>query len=258
MPLAPPVTRAVLPSSENGVLIPCNHINVNSYGKLADLGLKVAECRKCQRLTEYCAEVARVRRRAYKDQEYWGRPVPSFGDPRARLLILGLAPGAHGANRTGRVFTGDKSGDLLFRVLFRTGFANQPESTWRDDGLELRGAYISCSAHCAPPDNKPLPAELLNCRPWLQEELRLLTELRVVVVLGKIAFDTYLSVLKAEGKISSRANYPFGHNYLHALDVPVITSYHPSQQNTSTGRLTEEMLVKVFAGARRISDAAIR
>jgi uracil-DNA glycosylase len=219
------------------------------------LGREVAGCRKCPRLIEYCAEVARVKRRAYRDQEYWGGPVPSFGDPLARLLILGLAPGAHGANRTGRVFTGDRSGDLLYRVLFQTGFANQAQSTWRDDGLELQGAYISCSTHCAPPINKPWPEELRNCRSWLEYELELLTELRVVVVLGKIAFDTYLGALKARGKLGHRVDYPFAHNRLHRLEMPIITSYHPSQQNTSTGRLTEAMLLEVFAAARRISDS---
>jgi uracil-DNA glycosylase family 4 len=237
---------------------PCNHINVSADTKLVELCREVAACRKCPRLIEYCAEVARVKRRAYRDQDYWGGPVPSFGDPQARLLILGLAPGAHGANRTGRVFTGDKSGDLLYRVLFQTGFANRPESAWRDDGLVLRGAYISCSAHCAPPDNKPSPGELRNCRSWLERELELLTRLRVVVVLGKIAFDTYLGMLKERGGLGRRADYPFAHNYLHKLDVPVITSYHPSQQNTSTGRLTEAMLLEVFALARTISDSEAR
>jgi uracil-DNA glycosylase family 4 len=139
-------------------------------------------------------------------------------------------------------------------VLFKTGFANRPESTWRDDGLELHGAYISCSAHCAPPDNKPSPQELRNCRPWLERELELLQDLRVVVALGKIAFDSYLAVMRAQGKVARARDYVFGHNRLHALDVPLITSYHPSQQNTSTGRLTEEMLVEVFAAARVISN----
>ncbi len=231
---------------------------MSSESKFLQLEREIVACQRCPRLREHCAEVARVRRRAYRDQDYWGGPVPSFGDPRARLLILGLAPGAHGANRTGRVFTGDKSGDLLYRVLFRTGFANRAESAWRDDGLELQGAYISCSAHCAPPDNKPLPEELRNCRPWLERELDLLTDLRVVVALGKIAFDSYLTVLKERGKPGRVGDYAFGHNRLHtALVVPVITSYHPSQQNTSTGRLTEEMLMEVFQKARAISDKDI-
>ncbi len=198
-----------------------------------------------------------MKRRAYREEEYWGGPVPGFGDPGARLLILGLAPGAHGANRTGRVFTGDKSGDLLFRVLFHTGYANREESTGREDGLSLRGAYLSCAAHCAPPDNRPAPEELRNCRDWLEKELELLRDLRVAVVLGKIAFDAYLGVLKARGGLGRRGDYPFAHNRLHELDPPVITSYHPSQQNTSTGRLTEGMLREVFEAARRISDPAI-
>jgi uracil-DNA glycosylase family 4 len=166
-----------------------------------------------------------------------------------------LAPAAHGANRTGRVFTGDRSGDLLYRVLYQTGFANRPESRWREDGLELAGAYISCSAHCAPPDNKPTVDELRNCRPWLERELSLLQDLKVVVALGKIAFDVYLSIVKDRGDITRRGDFPFGHNRLHALNPLVITSYHPSQQNTSTGRLTETMLRDVFACARALSDA---
>jgi len=226
--------------------------------QLPALQQEIAACRRCPRLIDHCAEVARVQRRAYLGQEYWGGPVPSFGDPAARLLIIGLAPGAHGANRTGRVFTGDKSGDLLYRVLHKTGFANRPESTWRDDGLALKGAYITCAAHCAPPDNKPAPEELARCRPWLARELDLLTQLKVIVVLGKIAFDAYLAVLKDRGKLLRRVDFPFAHNRLHALELPVITSYHPSQQNTSTGRLTEAMLFDVFVAARRISDSPIR
>jgi uracil-DNA glycosylase len=194
-----------------------------------------------------------VRRRAYREQEYWGQPVPSFGDSEARLLIVGLAPGAHGANRTGRVFTGDKSGDLLYRVLNHTGFASQAESTGRNDGLELCGARISCAAHCAPPDNKPTPVELRNCYVWLSREVALLTNLRVVVALGKIAFKSVLSVLQERGTTLKRTNYPFAHNRLHGLEIPVISSYHPSQQNTSTGRLTEPMLREVFENARMLS-----
>jgi uracil-DNA glycosylase family 4 len=231
---------------------------VDSNGDLIQVGRGIVECRRCPRLIEHCAEVARVRRRAYGDQQYWGGPVPSFGDPKARLLIVGLAPGAHGANRTGRVFTGDKSGDLLYRVLFQTGFANRPESRWRDDGLELRGAYIACAAHCAPPDNKPAPEELRNCLPWLERELDLLRELRVVVALGKIAFDCYLAIMKKQGKMTKRSDFPFVHNRLHGLELPVISSYHPSQQNTSTGRLTEEMLRQVFVAARVVSDRGVR
>ncbi len=227
---------------------------MSSESKLTELGQAVTACRRCPRLIAHCAEVAREKRRAYRDQEYWGGPVPSFGDPGAKLLILGLAPGAHGANRTGRVFTGDRSGDLLYRVLFQTGFSNRAESTWRDDGLELRNAYITCSAHCAPPQNRPSQVELRNCRPWLERELDLLTELRVIVALGKIAFDTYLAVLKDRGQLERIADYPFAHNRLHATAIPAISCYHPSQQNTSTGRLTEEMMLQVFVRARRICD----
>jgi uracil-DNA glycosylase family 4 len=224
--------------------------------ELIGLRDEIAACRRCPRLIEHCAEVARVRRRAYREHTYWGGPVPSFGDPEARLLIIGLAPGAHGANRTGRVFTGDKSGELLYRVLHWTGFANRPESAWRGDGLELRDAYITCAAHCAPPDNKPTPGELHNCRPWLNRELELLTEVKVVVTLGKLAFDAYAAVLKDRGLAVNRAKFPFVHNRLHALEPPVITSYHPSQQNTSTGRLTEPMLRDVFLAARAICGPA--
>lgn len=223
---------------------------------LAVLQREIVGCRRCPRLREHCAEVARVKRRAYRDQDYWGKPVPSFGDPRARLLILGLAPGAHGANRTGRMFTGDSSGDLLYRVLHACGYASQPTSVWAGDGLRLQDAYITASAHCAPPDNKPLPIELANCRAHLEREIDLLQNVLTVVALGRIAFDTYLSILKDRGLIASRAAYPFGHNARHALPAPLpllIGSYHPSQQNTSTGKLTEAMLIDVFRDA--IADA---
>ena len=213
---------------------------------------QITACRLCPRLTEYTATIAQTKRRAYRDWTYWGRPVPSFGDPKARAMILGLAPGAHGSNRTGRMFTGDRSGNMLYKVLHKTGFASQPTSTSRGDGLSLRGIYITAAAHCAPPGNKPLPEELRNCRPYLERELELLTELRVVVALGKIAFDVYLDILKTRGAISSRAPFPFGHNreYVTAPGLPrLLTSYHPSQQNTSTGKLTEKMLTDVFRRA---------
>jgi len=198
-------------------------------------------------------EVAAIKRRAFLDQEYWGKPVPSFGDPAARLLILGLAPGAHGANRTGRMFTGDRSGEFLYRSLYRAGFASQPQSRSADDGLELREAWITASAHCAPPDNKPTPEELRNCRPYFTRELELLREVRLVVVLGKIAMDTYLAELKRTGAISRLAPYRFGHGaFYRDLRPGLLCSYHPSQQNTSTGRLTQEMLDDLFAEARRI------
>ncbi|HUA84641.1 MAG TPA: uracil-DNA glycosylase [Bryobacteraceae bacterium] len=219
--------------------------------KLQILAQQVVACERCPRLREYCARVAREKRRAFRDQEYWGRPVPPFGDPQARLLVIGLAPAAHGGNRTGRVFTGDRSGDFLFRALYETGFASQPSSISRDDGMKLNGVYITAAVRCAPPDNKPLPAEFRNCRPYLEHELDLLKNLRVVVVLGRIAFDTYLSILRDRGVIRSRSEFAFGHDREHQLDPVLISSYHPSQQNTSTGKLTAEMLRAVFLHARR-------
>ena len=211
-------------------------------------------CGRCPRLREHCINIATVKRRAYRDREYWGRPVPAFGDPQARVLVLGLAPGAHGSNRTGRMFTGDASGEILYRALHKTGFASQPESVSRDDGMMLRDLIITAAARCAPPGNKPTPEELRNCRPFFERELDLLPTVRVVVALGKIAFDTYLDVLKSRGVIQSRAAFQFGHDreFRTAPGQPLlISSYHPSQQNTSTGKLTEKMLVDVFRRAAR-------
>jgi uracil-DNA glycosylase family 4 len=222
------------------------------------LQTEIVHCALCPRLREHCSRIAEVKRRAYRDQEYWGRPVPAFGDPRARVLIVGLAPGAHGSNRTGRMFTGDRSGDILYRVLYKTGFATQPESISRGDGLALRGLYITAAAHCAPPGNKPTPVEIRNCRPFLHRELDLLTEVKVVVALGKVAFDNYLEVLKERGVIRTRTPFAFGHNrrFTIAPGQPVlISSYHPSQQNTSTGKLTEKMLVEVFRKAHKWAGA---
>jgi uracil-DNA glycosylase family 4 len=222
--------------------------------ELERLQEEIVGCTACPRLISHCREVARVKRRAYRDQEYWGRPVPAFGDPAARLLIVGLAPGAHGANRTGRMFTGDRSGDFLYRALYETGFAAKPDSVSRADGQKLSEAYISAAARCAPPDNKPTPEEIHRCRGFLGRELELLTRLKVVVALGRIGFDTYLSLLKDRGAIATRAAFEFAHNREHELGagLPVlISSYHPSQQNTSTGRLTAEMLRQVFEAARR-------
>jgi uracil-DNA glycosylase len=221
---------------------------------LETLNKQIVGCALCPRLINYCREVARVKRKAYRDQEYWGRPVPPFGDPEAKLLIVGLAPGAHGANRTGRVFTGDRSGELLYRVLYKTGFANQAESTSRDDGLRLIGARVTAVVRCAPPDNKPLPVEIHTCRPYLERELDLIPTVQVVVALGKIAFDGYLSILKDRGVIPSRAPFRFEHNAAYRIGPGqplLISSYHPSQQNTSTGKLTEKMLTDVFRRARR-------
>lgn len=199
-----------------------------------------------------------MKRRAYRDWEYWGKPVPAFGDPRAELLILGLAPGAHGSNRTGRMFTGDMSGNVLYRVLHNTGFASQSGSFSRDDGQRLINAYITAVARCAPPGNKPARDEIANCRPYLERELDLLRNVRVVVALGRVAFDNYLGVLQRRGLIRSRAAFAFGHNRMFetAPGQPVlISSYHPSQQNTSTGKLTEEMLAAVFRRARSMLGA---
>jgi uracil-DNA glycosylase family 4 len=219
---------------------------------------EIIECKKCARLREHCTQVAQIKRRAYRDQDYWGKPVPAFGDPAARVLILGLAPGAHGSNRTGRMFTGDASGNILYRALHKAGFASQPESVSREDGLELHDAFITASARCAPPGNKPTPEELRNCRPFFERELDLLSNIKVVVALGKIAFDTYLDVLKSRGIIRSRAPFVFGHGaeYRPAPGQPLlIACYHPSQQNTSTGKLTEKMLIDVFKRAARKARA---
>jgi len=225
--------------------------------KLRVLEREILACSLCPRLRVWCEEVARAKRRAYRDWEYWGKPVPGFGDPKARLFIVGLAPGAHGSNRTGRVFTGDSSGDLLYRVLHHAGFANRPESQHREDGLQLKDAWISAAVRCAPPANKPTPEEIETCRPYLERELALLPRLRVFVALGKIAFDNWLAILRARGLISSRAAFVFGHGA--EFEIPgaplLISSYHPSRQNTQTGRLTEEMLLRVFLRARAVIDA---
>ena len=227
-------------------LVICPHRTLNGV-RLQELQRQIVACNQCPRLREHCQTVARVKRRAYLGDDYWGRPVPSFGDPKARLVIIGLAPGAHGANRTGRVFTGDRSGDFLYQALFNTGFASQPTSTRIDDGLKLIDAWITCPVHCAPPDNKPLPDEIARCRPYLEQELQLLKNAQVIVVLGRIAFDTYLSI-RGERK----ANFPFAHGAVFPGDPTLICSYHPSQQNTQTGRLTQPMLTAVFQKARTV------
>lgn len=224
---------------------------------LAELQARVIACERCERLRRYCQLVAAQKRRAWRDWEYWGRPVPSFGDPRARLLIIGLAPAAHGANRTGRMFTGDRSGDLLYRVLYRTGFASQPESRSREDGLELRDAYITAAVRCAPPANRPAREEIARCREYLERELDLLANVKVVVALGRLAFDVYLSVMRDRGLVRRRSAFPFAHDREHRIapGLPaLISSYHPSQQNTLTGRLTEAMFTAVFRRARRLIE----
>jgi uracil-DNA glycosylase family 4 len=212
----------------------------------------MSACERCARLREHCTNVAAVRRRAYANWEYWGRPVPSFGDPGARVLVLGLAPGAHGSNRTGRPFTGDGSGDFLYPVLHEAGFASQPRAVSRTDGMELTDLWICSVVRCAPPGNKPTPEELRNCAPWLDEEMRLLINLRVVVCLGRIAFDGLLAWAKRTGTIASRSDYDFAHGAEFSLPngLRVVASYHPSQQNTNTGKLTRPMFLSVFQRAR--------
>ncbi len=213
----------------------------------------LVDCRRCPRLVAWREEVARVKRRAYRDWEYWGRPVPGFGDPTARLLIVGLAPAAHGGNRTGRVFTGDSSGNFLFGALYRAGFANQPNATHRGDGLALSDAYVAAACRCAPPDNKPTREEMDACRPYLLNELRLLENLRVIVALGSIGFETILTVYRQRGCPVPRLK--FGHGALYPLgeNLPmVLASYHPSQQNTQTGRLTPAMFDSIWEKAREV------
>jgi uracil-DNA glycosylase family 4 len=229
----------------------------SSAASLADLNARIVECDRCPRLRTHCIEIARVRRRQYADWEYWGRPVPSFGDPHARVLVLGLAPGAHGSNRTGRPFTGDGSGNFLYPVLHEAGFASQPDGTHRNDGMKLHDLWITSVARCAPPDNKPSPEELRNCAPWLDEELSLLTNLRVVVCLGKIAFDGLLAHARRTGLITSRAAFVFRHGaeYMLPLGLKIIASYHPSLQNTNTGKLTRDMLLAIFHRARQLADS---
>jgi uracil-DNA glycosylase family 4 len=227
---------------------------MNSETGLQQLETEVVLCRKCARLVEYREKVAREKRRAFRNCTYWGRPVPGFGDPRAKLFILGLAPAAHGGNRTGRVFTGDRSGDFLYAALHKTGFANQPTSVHRDDGLKLTNAFIAAAVRCAPPANKPLPSEMLNCRGYLERELALLRP-KVVLALGKIAWDAYLDVLKSQGAIESRAKFVFAHGAVAKLsgDGPQLVGvYHPSQQNTQTGRVTAAMYAKVLSRIRRM------
>ena len=214
------------------------------------------ECRACPRLVEWREHVAREKRAAFRDEPYWGRPIPGFGDARARLLVVGLAPAAHGGNRTGRIFTGDRSGDWLFASLHRSGYANQPSSRRTDDGLELRDAYVAAAVRCAPPANKPTPAERDRCLPYLVRELEVLDRLRVIVVLGQFAYDAMARVLAASGSPLPSPRPRFGHG----VEVPsegatVLCCYHPSQQNTFTGKLTEPMLDEVFGRARELSGS---
>jgi uracil-DNA glycosylase family 4 len=214
----------------------------------------VIECRRCPRLVAWREEVARTRRAAYAHETYWGRPLPGFGDPAARILIVGLAPAAHGGNRTGRIFTGDRSGDWLFAALWRAGLANQPESVSRDDGLRLTDCWISAVVRCAPPANRPLPAERDNCLPYLEDELRLLHAVRVIVCLGGFGWDGVLRALSALNADIPRPRPRFGHGSRATIGRwELLGCYHPSQQNTFTGRLTEDMLDRVLAQARELS-----
>jgi len=221
------------------------------------LNAEVVACTRCPRLVAYREQVARVKRRAHLGCEYWGKPVPGFGDPEARVLVLGLAPGAHGSNRTGRPFTGDASGNFMYPVLHETGFANQAHATGRDDGLVLTNLYITAAARCAPPDNKPLREELANCAPFLERELEGLTNLRVIVALGRIAFDSYLNYLKGRRWISGKRDYEFRHAAQYEMPDGrvLVVSYHPSNQNTQTGKLTKKMFTEIFKTAARLAIA---
>ena len=225
---------------------------------LTILNKDVVSCTRCPRLVTYREEIARVKRRAYRDCEYWGKPVPGFGDPQARVLIMGLAPGAHGSNRTGRPFTGDASGNFMYPVLYETGFANQPNATDRNDGLKLTDLYITAAVRCAPPDNKPLPTELVACSIFLDRELAGLEDVKVVVALGQIGFDAYLNYLKRRGLLTSKKEYLFGHGLTYSMPdgKVLLASYHPSNQNTQTGKLTRAMFVKIFQQARRLAEEA--
>ena len=223
---------------------------------LVALNREVITCTKCPRLVTYREQIAREKRRAYRDCVYWGKPVPGFGDPNARVLIMGLAPGAHGSNRTGRPFTGDASGNFMYPVLYKTGFANQPNATACGDGLELRDLYITAAARCAPPDNKPLPTELANCAPFLDREIDGLRRLKVVVALGKIGFDAYLNYVRRRGVLQSKAGFVFAHGAKFTLPDGkiLLASYHPSNQNTQTGKLTRPMFLNIFKQAARLAD----
>jgi len=262
---------------------------------LTILNREVVACTRCPRLVAYSEQVAREKRRAYRDWEYWGKPVPGFGDPQARVLIMGLAPGAHGSNRTGRMFTGDASGNFLYPVLYETGFASQPTATDRADGLKLKDLYITAAVRCAPPDNKPLPEELANCSQFLDRELAGLGNVKVVVALGKIGFDAYLNYLKRQishpfeslhslyrespglAKAArpgaphdfenatldrstqfSKRDYIFKHGASYRMPdgKVLLASYHPSNQNTQTGKLTRRMLVEIFKRAAKLADEA--
>jgi uracil-DNA glycosylase len=222
---------------------------------------RVVACTACPRLIDYCRHVAQQKRRMYREWDYWGKPLPSFGDPDAELLLVGLAPAAHGGNRTGRMFTGDRSGDFLYRALYESGWANQPVSRDRDDGLVLRGCYITAALRCAPPANKPLPDELVRCRQWFEADLALLKRVRAVLALGKIAFDAYLTTVWHRGSFPPRSSMRFAHGASYQLPAGLprlFASYHPSQQNTQTGRLTAAMMGSVLSDIRQFLRSKAR
>lgn len=224
-------------------------------GWLAELNREVVACEACPRLRAHCLKIGREKKRAYREWEYWAKPVPGFGDPAARVLVLGLAPGAHGSNRTGRPFTGDGSGNFMYPVLHRTGFASQATATHVDDGMELRDCYITAAVRCAPPLNKPTPQEIAACAPFLDRELAGMRNVRVLVALGKIGFDAYLNFLKRRGEIETKSQYVFGHGATYRMPngVTLLASYHPSLQNTNTGKLTEAMFTEIFRKARKLA-----
>jgi len=223
---------------------------------LTVLNAEIIACTRCPRLVEYRERVGREKRRAYLEHDYWAKPVPGFGDPKARVVILGLAPGAHGSNRTGRPFTGDASGNFMYPVLYKVGFASQPTAVHRKDGLKLIDCYITAAVRCAPPDNKPLPSELANCSEYLDRELAILRNLKVVVALGKIGFDAYVAHLKRSGVIAGRGGLLFGHGKRYALPngVTLLGTYHPSNQNTATGKLTASMFEAIFRSAKAMAE----
>lgn len=228
---------------------------VSQVANLAVVQANIVACTRCPRLRDYCTALGQTKRRAYLDWDYWALPVPGFGDGNARILIVGLAPGAHGANRTGRPFTGDGAGNFMYPVLYETGFASQPLATSRDDGMKLRGARIASICRCAPPGDKPTPQEIRNCASHLAAEIHALPRLRVVVALGRIAFDGYLNHLIGEGILTSRRDYPFGHGAEHRLPngMVLLASYHPSLRNTNTGRLDRPMFTRIFVRARELA-----
>jgi len=228
--------------------------------KLAAIERRIVACERCPELRAYCAQVAREKRRAYADHAYWGKPVPAFGDPNARVMLVGLAPGAHGSNRTGRAFTGDASGEFLYPALYRAGFASQPSATARNDGLELRDCIITAAGRCAPPKNKPTPQQLRNCFPYLLEEFDALTNVRVMIGLGSIGFDALVRVLRERGfAFASQPAFSHGAEFAAARDrrsVVTIASYHPSRQNTNTGKLTVPMFDAIFNRANQLLTAS--